>query len=113
MRTIGAMACVAAILGSGLLGATPSLAQLLSFDGTCTVAAGKTGGQAYATLKCQKSGVAGDYVIRNTEWERDDAEAYRKLASLSGRRFTCKFTQSGRSTKDDTAFTHYKLSNCR
>lgn len=89
----------------------PALAE--SFKGTCTVSAGAISAKRYAVLKCYRHSDPGNYLIRSTRWERDDAAAYRDLARLSGRRFSCDFSLSGSSSKDDTLFTHYSLKNCR
>jgi hypothetical protein len=87
-----------------------------TFKGRCTVAAGATGvGNKHVTLKCARDSAPGDFVIRNTIWERDDKEGYRNLARFSGRRFSCTFTQSGaeRLTGDGYVSQSYKMSNCR
>jgi hypothetical protein len=90
---------------------TPVFAE--SFTGVCTVAAGAVSGRRFVTLKCYKSTDPGNYSIRSTRWERDDAKAYGDLARLSGRRFTCTFTRSGSGTSDDAAITNYKMSGCK
>jgi len=93
------------------LGPAPAFAE--SFKGVCTVAASAISGRRFATLKCYKSSDPGNYSIRSTRWERDGKEEYGKLARLSGRRFTCTFTQSGSSLKADQGYAHYKMSGCR
>ncbi|GIL02399.1 MAG: hypothetical protein BroJett030_22980 [Alphaproteobacteria bacterium] len=91
--------------------ATPVFAE--SFKGVCTITAGAVSGKRYATLKCYKSTDPGNYTIRSTQWERDDAKAYRDMARFSGRRFTCTFSRSGSGTRDDQVVVNYKMSGCR
>ena len=86
-------------------------------SGVCSVAAGTVGAKKFVTLKCYLSSEPGEYKIRSTVWERDDAAEYRKLARLSGRRFTCNLAKSGSSTTGGVEgrriSTSYKISGCR
>jgi hypothetical protein len=94
-----------------LLLAAPVIAQ--SYNAVCSAVAGASGGRRYATVKCYKESEPGNYSIRSTVWERDDAQAYRDMARFSGARFTCTMSVTGSKLVDDQVYENLKVSNCR
>jgi hypothetical protein len=94
-----------------LLLAAPVVAQ--SYNAVCSAVAGASGGKRYATVKCYKESEPGNYSIRSTVWERDDAKTYRDMARFSGARFTCTMTVTGSKLVDDQGYENLKVSDCR
>ena len=103
-KTLIAALCVAFCVA-------PAAAQ--TYNAICSAVAGASGGKRYATVKCYKESEPGNYSIRSTVWERDDAKAYRDMARFSGARFTCTMTVTGSKLVDDAVYDNLKVSDCR
>lgn len=81
-------------------------------NGACVGFAGAVAGQKFAGLKCYLDSAPGDYVIRSTVKERDNAEQYRKLLRIPKRPFRCTLTSGGTMPFNGMETTSYKISNC-
>ena len=81
-------------------------------EGICKGFAGDSGGLKYAGVKCALKSNPGNYVIRNTVWEKKDPEVYKAYLPVANRTFTCELTQSGGSTNTTYEIIRYTLSNC-
>ena len=81
--------------------------------GVCAIVAGATSHSKYATVKCYLNNNPGNYVIRNTVFERDDKKKYRDIARFAGQKMKCDFTKTGTKRGGGILITHYELSNCR
>ena len=98
---------VALALGLGMAG-IPRADASASHNGACSAFAGSTGGYKYAGIKCYLDSAPGDFVIRHSIWERDNAEEYRKLLRLPKRLIRCTLTKGQATSEGQT----YNLSNC-
>lgn len=74
-------------------------------NGSCMGFAGSVGGYKYAGLKCQLDTAPGDWKIRHSVKERDDAEEYKNLLRVPKRPFRCTLTKG--STVRGAVTTHY------
>lgn len=73
--------------------------------------AGTVGGYKYAGLKCQLDASPGDWKIRHSVKERDDAEEYKKLLRVPKRPFRCTLTR-GSTALGSTITIYYNIDSC-
>ncbi len=102
-----AAACMTVAFGTQLSAQSPS------YKATCSVNAGVTGGQKYATLKCRQKDKPGAEDVRMVVWERKDKEGYRELARLSGRRYTCTMVPDGTGYDTQARYRYVKPTDCK
>ncbi len=85
-----------------------SFAANAARNGVCVGFAGTHAGSGYAGLKCYLKTSPGEWVIRMSVSERDDAARYRQLLRLPKRPRDCTLTEG----TPRGEFIPYKVSNC-
>lgn len=106
------MRVFAGILIAGAFVFMAQTASAVTVEGKCHVQTGLQGKSKFVVLKCAKNSAPGDFIIRNSIFERKDPKGFKELSKLSGHSFSCQLTRGKTSIENGWEMEHYKLEKC-